>query len=284
MASGFPELTDSFLSGQDIFYSQFNEIEFYVEDIDQEHFYYNVLRKLFPILKFEKIFPLNGKTNVKNAARANLGNKKKVYIVDLDFDHILGTIEDINNLFYLKKYSIENYLISKPAIYEVVRTRDAKLKDSDIDSLFDFEKLLKSATKSLKELALSFIIIQKYSLGLAYHGLNCSRDFDFSTSPPRYRMSFIPDYILSVERELKIRNNRYTLKSQTNRLKKYFKDLIQAVSNIPGKYILTFIKDRLQSLNLINQMTIESFTYMLSKDFKNHELNYLHTEISNFIK
>jgi hypothetical protein len=93
MNSGFPELTDSFLSGQDILYTQFNDIEFFVEDTEQEHFYFNILKKLFPDLKFEKIFPLNGKKNVSDAAILNIGNNKKVYIVDLDFDHILNTVQ-----------------------------------------------------------------------------------------------------------------------------------------------------------------------------------------------
>ena len=93
MNEGFPELTDSFLSGQDILYTQFNDIEFYVEDTEQEHFYFNILKKLFPDLNFEKIFPLNGKDNVRDSARLNIGNKKKVYIVDLDFDHILNKVD-----------------------------------------------------------------------------------------------------------------------------------------------------------------------------------------------
>jgi hypothetical protein len=104
MSTGFPELTDSFLSGQDIFFGQFNEIEFYVEDTEQEHLYFNVLKKLFPDLKFEKIFPLNGKVNVVNESKLHVSNKKKVFIVDLDFDHILGTKLNYSNLFYLNKY------------------------------------------------------------------------------------------------------------------------------------------------------------------------------------
>lgn len=284
MTEGFPELTDSFLSGQDIFYAQFNELEFYVEDVDQEHFYFNVLRNLFPALKFEKIFSLNGKTNVKNEARINVGNKKKVYIVDLDFDHILETIEELDNLFYLKKYSIENYLISKPMVYEVIRAKNPKLKDADIDALFDFDALLNLASKCLKELTSSFIIIQKYTLGLAYYGLNCTRDFDFSLPIPCYRMNFIPHYLTDVARELKNRDNRYSLRGQMKKFKSYFKDLITAISNIPGKYILTFLKEYLQSKNLINQMNVESFTYALSKDFKSNELNYLRTKVSNYIK
>lgn len=284
MENGFPAFTDSYLAGQNLLYAQFNDIEFYVEDTEQEHFYFNVLKKLFPHLQFEKIFPLNGKTNVKIDARANVGNKKKVYITDLDFDHILGTIEDLDNLFYLEKYSIENHLFSKTAIYESIRMKNSKLKDEDIDALFDYNALLESAANCLKEIASAFVIIQQHSLGLNYYGLNVSRDFDVTTASPSYRMNFIQDYLNAVEGELKNKNRNFSLQAQIRKIKRYFKDLVEALTNIPGKYILTFIKERLQALNLINQATIESFTYALSKDFNPIELDYLRNNITEYIR
>jgi hypothetical protein len=284
MNSGFPELTDSFLAGQDIFYGQFNEIEFYVEDYEQEHLYFNVLKKLFPTVKFEKIFPLNGKGNVITESQLNIGNKKKVFIVDLDFDHILGAKVAQPNLFYLKKYSIENCLVSKNAIYELIRVKNPKLKDSDIDQIFDFDSLLKETAKCLKELSSSFIVIKKHSLGIVYYGLNTNRDFDFSGATPSYRLNFISDYFASIETALKTKKKSYTLKAQLKKLKVYFKTLLNALSNIPGKYLLTFIKDRLHSMDLIVQMSVESFTYSLSKDFSGTELNYLRTAIANYIR
>lgn len=284
MDIGFPELTDSFLSGQDILYTQFNDVEFFVEDTEQEHFYFNILKKLFPELRFDKIFPLNGKKNVKDAARLNIGNKKKVYIVDLDFDHILNTVENIDNLFYLRKYSIENYLFTRSAIYEVIRIKDSKLKDHEIEALFDLNQILTDAASCLKDLSCCFIIIQNKELGHPYYGLNVSRDFDFATSPPRYRMNFISNYFNEVENLLKAKNRRYSLTSQKRALSRHFNTLSDCLAHIPGKYILTFLKERLQSLRLINQMEVESFTYQLSKDFNSNELKYLRTNVSNYIR
>ncbi|MGF7229930.1 DUF4435 domain-containing protein [Arachidicoccus sp.] len=280
---GFPELFDSFLAGQDIFYAQFNDIEFYIEDTEQEHLYYNVLKILFPNIKFNKIFPLNGKGNVITESQSNVVNKKKVFVVDLDFDHILGTKVNHPNLFYLKKYSIENCLISKKAIYELIRLKDSKLKDSDIDQLFDYNDLLSKTADCLSEIASSFILIQQHSLGLSYYGLNTNRNFDFAGASPVYRLNFISDYLSSVENTLKTKKKSYTLRAQIRKLKTYFNTIINALSNIPGKYILLFIKDRLQALNLIIQMNVDSFTYALSKDFSGNELNYLKTSITNYI-
>lgn len=284
MNSGFPELTDSFLSGQDILYSQFNDIEFFVEDTEQEHFYFNVLKKLFPDLKFEKIFPLNGKKNVSDAAIINVGNKKKVYIVDLDFDHILNAVQNLDNLFYLRKYSIENYLFSKNAVYEVIRTRDSRLKDHEIDALFDINQILSDASHCLKELTCCFIIIQNKQLGHPYYGLNVSRDFDFTYSPPCYRMNFISDYFNEVERLLKAKDRRYSSASQKKSMLRHFRTISDCLANIPGKYILTYLKDRLQALGLISQITVESFSYQLSKDFNSNELEYLRINIINYIR
>lgn len=284
MNSGFPELTDSFLSGQDILYSQFNDIEFFVEDTDQEHFYFNILKKLFPDLRFEKIFPLNGKANVSNAASINTGDKKKVYIVDLDFDHILGKIQNFDNLFYLEKYSIENYLFSKNAVYEVIRAKKSQLKDHEIDTLFDLNKVLTDASNCLKELTFCFIVIQKKQLGHPYYKLNVSRDFDFTTSPPCYRLNFIPSYFAEVENLLKSKNGRSTLAGQKKAILKYFRTVSDRLAYIPGKYILTYLKDRLQASGLINQMTIESFIYQLSKDLNSNELEFLRIKVSNYIR
>lgn len=284
MDIGFPELTDSFLSGQDILYAQFNDIEFFVEDKEQEHFYFNILKKLFPDLRFDKIFPLNGKKNVSDAATINLGNRKKVYIVDLDFDHILNTVQYLDNLFYLRKYSIENYLFSKNAVYEVIRIRDSRLKDHEIEALFDLNQILNDASSCLKELSCCFIVIQKKQLGHPYYGLNVSRDFDFTTSPPCYRMNFIPDYFNEVEDLLKAKNRRYSLASQKRTMLRHFRTISDCLAHIPGKYILTYLKDRLQALGLINQMTVESFTYQLSKDFNSNELEYLRANVSKYIR
>jgi hypothetical protein len=282
MNSGFPELSDSFLSGQDILYSQFNDINFYVEDTDQEHFYYNILRKLFPDLSFEKIFPLNGKDNVVIESKLTTGDKAKVYIVDLDFDEILNKKENEENIFYLKRYSIENYLCHKTSIYEIIREKNPKLKDNEIDALFNFESLQKQWKTLLSELSSTFIIIQKFSLGKEYFGINCHRDFNCNLTPPTLRNQFLPDYLSEVETLLKSTDNRYKLNAQINKLKSNYNTLEKAIKNIPGKYILTLLKHQLERLGLINQINLESFTYKLSKDCYINDLLFLKDEIKEY--
>ena len=78
----------------DVFYTDFNDVNFYVEDGEQENLYEVILRKLFSGLKIARIFPLGGKTAVFQRAPSghndNIRNFR-AYIIDRDFDFLPGT-------------------------------------------------------------------------------------------------------------------------------------------------------------------------------------------------
>ena len=279
---GFPELTDSFLEGQDIFYNQFNQINFYIEDTDQEHMYFNILKRLFQNIQLNKIFPLNGKANVINHAVRNLGDHTKVHIVDLDFDEILNSKTKLNNLFYLQKYSIENYFLTKNALLEIVREKNPKLKDWEIEALFDLNNFKNQSMVLLTELSCSFIVIQKFSLGKMYFGFNPPRDVNLNCSPPSYNNHFISDYFTEVETLLKEVDARLTLNAQIRKLKKHFRTVHDSLKNIPGEYLLKLFKYSLEKLRLSYQCSFESFCYKLSKECSISELEYLKTEIEKY--
>jgi hypothetical protein len=283
MEDGFPELTDSFLAGQDILYKQFNEIEFYVEDFEQEHFYFNILKKLFPDIEFDKIFPLNGKKNVVDSSKLSISDKSKVYIVDLDFDDLLEIKETNTNLFYLEKYSIENHLISKDAIFELIREKNAKLKNAEIEALFNFETLLIESKDHLEKLSCCFFINQKYSLGIKHLCIEPAREFDLSQSVPTYRNNIITDYFNQINNQIIAHNNTYTIDTEIQKFINFFNTIENALINIPGKFLLNIIKSKLERMKLIYQVTLNSFTYKLSKEFNVNELEYLKIKISDYI-
>src|SRR6185437_17024386 len=117
---GLPEKTASFLLGQDILYQQFNDLDIYVEDENQENLYHSCLSKLLSTIRIEKIFPLRGKDNVIFESKLNIGNKRKIYIIVKDFDDILGKSIIQPNLFYLERYSIENYALEEKSIIALI--------------------------------------------------------------------------------------------------------------------------------------------------------------------
>jgi hypothetical protein len=282
MNDNFPELTPSFLAGQDLLYSQFNDVSFFVEDTEQEHLYFNILKRLFPNIIVSKIFPLHGNGNLKTHAKANIGNKKKIYIADLDFDEILGSKEDIDNVFYLNKYSIENYLIEQSGVYEVIREKKPKLKNKDISDSLNLTQVLHVCKKLLSELACTFIVIQSHSLGKVYFGINPARDFNIEPNNIGYKNSFISAYFNEVEALLKNIDRRFSLQSKCRPFKCHFRSINKAMSNIPGKYILNLLKFQLVKLKLINDMAIESFTYKLAKECNTNCFNHLKEDILRY--
>src|SRR4051812_46633890 len=102
-----PHKTDSYRLAESLFYRQFNDLDFYVEDSSQENLYWQLLRKLFGDIKITKIYPLGGKKNVIEFAKTHSSDLRSVCIVDKDFDALLGAMNNIGCLFYLKRYSIE---------------------------------------------------------------------------------------------------------------------------------------------------------------------------------
>lgn len=276
-----PTLTDSFLKGQDLLYKQFNDVEFYIEDTEQENLYFHILKKIFPDIKFEKIFPLNGKKNVKDDCLLNSGNKTKIYIVDKDFDDILNKIEELPNLFYLNSYSIENLLISKYAVYELIKERSPKLKNDNIDQLYSHTDLIKKIS-CLKELSTIFVVIQEYELGELYYNINTIRDFNIN-SDFSYRGNFIFDYKVKIELALKGLDKRYTLNAKSKIQNKHFSNINLQLKNIPGKHLLCVINDILKSKNLIHQYSIESLTYKLAKEADISNFNDLKNNILEYV-
>jgi len=65
-----PKESTKSLYAKSVFFRQFNDIDFYVEDHGEENLYFLILKKLFPNLYFENIFPLGGKENLINRARS----------------------------------------------------------------------------------------------------------------------------------------------------------------------------------------------------------------------
>ena len=278
----FPKRGENYLLGQDILWSQFNDINFYVEDVNQENFYFQVLKKLFPSIKLNRIFPLGGKDNVITQATKSLKNNKKVFILDLDFDEILNRKENIKNVFYLKKYSIENYLLDSDAIFELIREENPKIKIADIKLKFTLNGFANECSNILSTLSCHFLLINKYGLGLPYLKIEPNRDCDFLSPTRCIKPVVINPYLNQVENELRIRKPRLKYSTQVSAHIKYFKSSTKCLNNIPGKYLINLLKTQLKKLFAFCQMTLETFVYRLTKNCSFQDLEYLKLDIIKY--
>lgn len=278
----FPTKGDNYLLGQDVLWSQFNDINFYVEDVNQENFYFLILKKLFPSIKLNRIFPLGGKDNVILEANKSLRNKKKVFILDLDFDEILNKKQNIKNLFYLERYSIENYLIENDAIFELIREENPKIKTAEIKAKFNLSTFANECSNVLSLLSCQFLLINKYGLGLPYLNIEPNRDCDFLSTTFSIKAPVINPYLNEVENKLRILKPRLKYSTQVSNHMKHFKSASNCLINIPGKYLINLLKIRLKKLFSFCQTTSETFAYRLTKNCNFQALEYLKLDIIKY--
>lgn len=193
-----PQMSENFRYSYDIFNLQFNEISFFVEDEYKEESYLCILRKLFPNIKFEHIYPLGGKNNVIEHASitVNENNKRSIYIVDKDFDDILGTKKNnMENLFYLKKYCIENYLITEEAITRYLVSSKPSINRKHIKEKIDLDLLFTKTLNNLKEIIYIYILVQKY-VNSKINNINKNNSLDTNDNG----ISLIPTISISIEK------------------------------------------------------------------------------------
>ena len=278
-----PKKSSKYLLNQDIFWKQFNDINFYVEDTDQENLYYEILRKLFPEINIKKIFPLNGKPNVVEHAKKNRNKKKHIYILDLDFDGILNQKVDQKNIFYLEKYSIENYLFTIDAVVEVVKEERPKMKDEFIKAKIEFKNFLKECKALFGELLEIFLFIQKFNLGIENVKNGCLKYCNLSTKDTCGLRENFNTLLSDVETKFKLVSPKMKLANQLKIVRKFFSNIEKILINGPGKYFLIFIKHRIEHLFKIATMNLESFTFRLAKNSSLGNLQFLKLNIESFI-
>lgn len=283
LEDSLPKRTSKSVIGLEILWTQFNDISFYIEDEDQQNFYLCILRKLFPKIKISKIFPLNCKDNVIAEARRTR-SRKKVFIVDQDFDDICKRKVVLKNLFYLDKYSIENYLIDKKGIIEIIKEDKPKITDNEIEDAFCFNSFKLECKNIFSELSLHFLLINKFELGIQYLKFDTNRDCETTVTPHSLKPLIINKYKNQVELILKAKNPRMKYSTQVAKHVIYFNNTEKCLKNIPGKYLLNFLKHKLKNIFKLTQISMESFIYRLGKNSELRELQSLKISIGNYIK
>lgn len=285
LEESIPTKSDSFLKGIDIFYTQFNDVNFYIEDEEQENFYHEIFRKLFPKIKLNKIFPLRGKDNVIEKSKRHIGDKKKVFLVDKDFDDLLGKKINQPNLFYLERYSIENYLLEDNSFKQYVVEEKPRTKQTTISKTFKFKECLQSACETFYELTILHLLIQERGINIKNTSLAPEQfclfgsSISIKTAEINNHKADIQAKLSAIDKRLKVDNQVKKLKAKFN-----FKKFIDLLPHIPGKYLIKFFKCKIEHLFSLASRNIDSFIFRLAKtnDFSN--LTFLKVAVNAYTK
>ncbi|MCX7250090.1 MAG: DUF4435 domain-containing protein [Burkholderiales bacterium] len=285
LAEQIPTRSSAALSALDIFYTNFNEVNFYVEDIEQENLYFAILKKHFPAIIFSKIFPLGGKSAVLAHAKNSINKKSKtknIYIVDQDFDHLLGRVEKIKNVFYLERYCIENYLIEADAIVEVIIENNPKLKSSDVVDTLGLVGFFDQINLSLKELFILFYAAQLFQLGIA----NCAiKPEKFCNTKSRWKIDEdrVNEYRKTIVSEAKPPKIDPPLIDLTADIRLQSARTANSDQLVSGKYILTIIFHYVKSRYSLGSITFDSFVYRVAKNSALESMAPIASKIKKYI-
>ncbi|MCG2420442.1 DUF4435 domain-containing protein [Aequorivita sp. F47161] len=153
---------DFILPNVGLFFRYKNNVDVFIEDSYDDEFYLTLVNRVFEKTghKINKLISLGCKSNVLAACSSDQSKRDvlRVYIVDGDLELITDTNEkSLKHLFVLDKYCIENYLIHKESIIEIIH--DYLVIDRDkIEKQLSFENWLKGISKDLIDLFLHYSI------------------------------------------------------------------------------------------------------------------------------
>lgn len=156
--------SESALLNRVLFYSDYNDINIFVEDEHKEFIYENIFQRMFNYqIRLNKIFPMKGKPGVEKAFReygCSYDGKPAIYLVDGDFDLVMGKeMIDNPNYIYLEKYNIESYYIDEKA---VLRYMAGKMKTTQkkVSEEIEYSKWEDMIFEAMKELFINYMVAQ----------------------------------------------------------------------------------------------------------------------------
>ena len=148
-------------------FEDYNDVHLFVEDAGFENLYQTVCRNNG--LKIEKVFSLSGKLSVIDRA-LRCRDKKCVFLVDRDWDDLLGIKIRTKKIVILEKHSIENYLINYDGFSQYVIGEHPRKQIASVLSEAEFLGILLLISNILRPLFECFAQVQKAQISTS----NCS--------------------------------------------------------------------------------------------------------------
>lgn len=258
-----PQYAKDTLDAQILLHSPNQDITIFVEDTNKHsnNFYRILFQRIMPELKVIKIFHLGGRTKcIEKANNLNetqlLKNKPFIIIIDGDFNWVRNEPPpQIQGLYQIQAYCIENLLIDIDTVTEVVKSHII-LPDEEFVKKFTFNQWLVEVQPLLnifKHWALiNKISPEKCTTSTAIHKF---------TNQNKLCPDKINKYCASIQKEYGDTNYNIEL----NKISTYTSELEHPIDIISGKdylinHLYEYIKPNLTSKNLLKAQIILNLT------------------------
>lgn len=262
-----PTRSEDGLASLDIFYTEFNDVNFYFEDENQDNLYLFIVKKLFPDMKVTQVFPLRGKPSILAHYQdaANDAIKNRIYILDRDFDHFLGNESRFPGVFYWDRFCIESHLLETEAVVEVVIETCPKLNRDDVKTTLGVDAVINKSQQDLYKLFGLFLLVQKHNIDLKNTSENVER-FCLNDHLWQIDETSVDDYCQSVKARMLNKEIPVSLDfpyDDETAIVLLESDPQVAIS---GKYILKMVYHLTKERFAMGAVTFYSFCYRVAKN------------------
>lgn len=160
----------------------YNDIEVYVEDTANQNLWLKLLRQILPAnIKLSSITMLGGREKVLAACALDqkVDKRKRIYIIDGDFDFIRGKSKPrLKNLYRLRAYCVENLLLNERALTEIACDSAGNVNISRASELLSFDRVVRDHEDALKALFTVYAVAQDLQSGIKTVGANVKNLMD----------------------------------------------------------------------------------------------------------
>lgn len=152
-----------------------NDVDIYTEDEEKDKEFYRTLfsRLIKSDIRINDVTPLGNRDQVITRCKSEpKGDRKKVFIVDGDIAVVNGVSLNIENLFVLDRYCIENFLIDNNSACNYVYLNCGTKSKEKIEADIKYQEWLSQYSESLINLFIHFAIINFYGGKFALFNAN----------------------------------------------------------------------------------------------------------------
>jgi hypothetical protein len=148
----------------------YNDIEVFVEDTANPAMWRRLLERVLPPnTKVKSVNLMGGRQNVTNACKMDQADdgRRKIYIVDADFDYVANRRSPRLKYFYrIKAYCIENILLHPHCVSELCIDCSPQMSRQDVYRTIDFHQMIGVHEELLRSLFLVYATSQELDSGI----------------------------------------------------------------------------------------------------------------------
>lgn len=165
--SDIPAYSEAGTDVLDAFYQDYVAAIFFFEDEHHEAVYERLLLRLMPKIRSFQVVCLGGKTKlIAKAKEDRPAGAKWLFVLDKDYDDLLGQVFVHNDVYYLRAFSIENYFVDLRGFISLAVEMDSRnlTVRKAVEQCAGYQAYYLRLVEILERIARIFVVARRYKV------------------------------------------------------------------------------------------------------------------------